>query len=286
MSAVKVIQEDSMFQTELSSAGSKLVVVDFTASWCGPCKRIAPFYDELSTKYPKAVFLKVDVDQCQETAASNGVSAMPTFIFFRNKTKIDKIQGADNKSLEDKIKQHYGEDGGDGEDAGVKGMMDLSTFIDKAQSECLNEDDDHPYAHCLTSGGGFLQSDCDEQLILALAFNQGVKLHSLKIKAPQDKGPKTLRIFMNQPNTLDFDKADSMVATQDLILTPDQLNGSVIPLKFVKFQNVKGIQFFFKDNQEGGEVTQIDYLNVIGTPIDTTNMNDFKRVAGKKGETE
>ena len=34
----------------------------------------------------------------------------------------------------------------------VTGMMDLSTFIDKAQSECLNEDDDHPYSHCLTSG--------------------------------------------------------------------------------------------------------------------------------------
>ena len=48
------------------------------------------------------VSFEVDVDQCQETAASNGVSAMPTFIFFRNKTKIDKIQGADNKSLEDK----------------------------------------------------------------------------------------------------------------------------------------------------------------------------------------
>merc|ERR1712083_708508 len=89
--------------------------------------------------------------------------------------------------------------GGDGEDAGVKGMMDLSTFIDKAQSECLNEDDDHPYSHCLTSGGGFLQSDCDEQLILALSFNQGVKIHSIKLKAPADKGPKTLRIFMNQP---------------------------------------------------------------------------------------
>ena len=41
-----------------------------------------------------------------------------------------------------------------------------------------------------------------------------------------------------------------------------------------------------KDNQGGGEVTQIDYLSVIGTPIDTTNMKDFKRVAGKKGETE
>jgi len=165
-------------------------------------------------------------------------------------------------------------------------MMDLSTFIDKAQSECLNEDDDHPYTHCLTSGGGFLQSDCDEQLILALAFNQGVKIHSVKIKAPQGKGPKTLRIFMNQPNTLDFDKADSMVATQDITIAPNQLDGSVIPLKFVKFQNVKNLQFFFKDNHEGGDVTQIDYLSVIGTPIDTTNMNDFKRVAGKKGETE
>jgi len=103
MSAVKAVLEDAMFQTELSSAGAKLVVVDFTATWCGPCKRIAPFFDELSTKYEKAVFLKVDVDQCQETAAANGVSAMPTFIFFRNKTKIDKIQGADNKALEEKV---------------------------------------------------------------------------------------------------------------------------------------------------------------------------------------
>jgi len=286
MSAVKGVLEDSMFQVELAAAGPKLVVVDFTATWCGPCKRIAPFFDELSTKYPKAVFLKVDVDQCQETAAANGVSAMPTFICFRNKTKIDKIQGADNKALEEKIKQHYGDDGGDGEEAGVKGMMDLATFIDKKESECLNEEDDHPYSHCLTSGGGFLQSDCDEQLILALAFNQGVKIHSLKIKAPKDKGPKTLRIFMNQPNTLDFDKADSMGATQDIDITPNQLDGEVIPLKFVKYQNVINLQFFFKDNQEKGEITQIDHLAVIGSPIDTTNMKEFKRVAGKKGETE
>ena len=60
MSAVKVVPEDSSFQAELASAGSKLVVVDFTATWCGPCKRIAPFFDELSTKYDRAVFLKVN----------------------------------------------------------------------------------------------------------------------------------------------------------------------------------------------------------------------------------
>ena len=96
-------------------------------------------------------------------------------------------------------------------------QMDLDTLLDKKLCECLNEADDHPYEHALTSGGGFLESDCDEQLILSLSFNQAVKVHSLKLKAPADKGPKNIRIFMNQPNTIDFDKADSMVATQDLM---------------------------------------------------------------------
>ena len=94
--------------------------------------------------------------------------------------------------------------------------MDLSSFLLKSQCECLNENDDHPYAHCLGADGGFLESDCDEQLILSLTYNQAVKVHSLKIKAPSDKGPKNVRIFQNQPNTLDFDKADSMVSVQDV----------------------------------------------------------------------
>lgn len=47
---------------------------------------------------------------------------------------------------------------------------------------------------------------------------------------------------------------------------------------------MQNLQLFFKDNQAGEEVTQIDYLGIVGTPIGTTNMNEFKRVAGKKGE--
>lgn len=43
-------------------------------------------------------------------------------------------------------------------------QMDLSPFILKAQSECLNEDDDHPFLNCLSAGNGFLQSDCDAQV--------------------------------------------------------------------------------------------------------------------------
>lgn len=282
----KHIADNPQFEAELSSAGPKLVVVDFTASWCGPCQRIAPFYEDLSNKFPLALFLKVDVDECPDTAASYNVTAMPTFIFFKNKSKVDKLQGADTTSLESKIKQHYGEAGGIDADTGLTGFIDLSTYISEKESECLNEDDDHPYSHCLTAGLGFLQSDCDEQLIMSISFNQAVKMHSIKIMAPKDKGPKHIRLFMNQPSTLDFDKADSMASAQDLVLTPDQLDGSSIALKFVKFQNVQNIQFFIKDNQSGGEVSHIDHFVMIGSPLPTTNMGDFKRVAGKKGETE
>lgn len=50
--------------------------------------------------------------------------------------------------------------------------MDLVTFITKSECECLNEADDHPLAHGLNSGGGYLASDCDEQLIINISFNQ------------------------------------------------------------------------------------------------------------------
>lgn len=284
--AVRVINDDSHFHGELSASGSKLVVVDFTATWCGPCQMIAPVFEQLATKYPRAVFLKVDVDKCQETAAAQGVSAMPTFIFYRNKAKVDRLQGANPSSLESKIQLLYGAgDGDDEEEDGVVGHMDLSPFITKGQCECLNEADDHPFTNCLNNSQTYLESDCDEQLIISVAFNQAIKLHSLKIKAPSDKGPKNIKIFINQPRTLDFDAADSNQPVQELELKPEDLNGTPINLRFVKFQNVQNVQVFVRNNQGNEEVTQIQHLAFIGSPIETTNMTDFKRVAGKKGES-
>lgn len=61
--------------------------------------------------------------------------------------------------------------------------------------------------------------------------------------------------------------------------------GNPVPLRFVKFQSVQNIQIYVRNNQSGGEVTQLDYLGFIGSPIMTTKMNDFKRVSGKKGES-
>ncbi|CAG9575539.1 unnamed protein product [Danaus chrysippus] len=285
MGLATVIENEAHFQSEMANAGTKLVVVDFTATWCPPCQRIAPFFEQLPAQFPRAVFLKVDVDRCAETASAQGISAMPTFIFYRNRTRIDRLQGADTTSLVNKVRQYYGtEDSGD-DDNSVAGHMDLNTFIVKNECECLNEADDHPLSHALTSGGGYLASDCDEQLIINISFNQVVKLHSIKMKAPSDKGPKSVKVFINQPRTLDFDQAAGNASVQDLEISSSDLEGNPVPLKFVKFQSVQNIQLFIKDNQSGDEVTQIDHLAFYGSPISTTNMGEFKRVAGKKGES-
>jgi len=163
--------------------------------------------------------------------------------------------------------------------------MDLLSMINKAGSECLNESDEHTFEHCLTGKGGYLESDCDEQLIINIAFVQSVKLHSLKLHCSQENGPKNIKLFINQPHTLDFDSADSMEPVQMLELTPEDLQeGSLIPLKYVKLQNVISLTLFVKDNQSGADTTRIDHLALFGSPTSTTNMSEFKRVAGKKDE--
>merc|ERR1712059_125209 len=79
----------------------KLVVVDFHATWCGPCLMIAPFLEEMSQSMEDVVFLKVDVDECEDIAAKYSVNAMPTFIFIKSGEKVADLTGA-NK---DKLKQ-------------------------------------------------------------------------------------------------------------------------------------------------------------------------------------
>ena len=68
-------------------------------------------------------------------------------------------------------------------------------------------------------------------------------------------------------------------------VTPKDLEGGLISLKYVKFQNVMNMTVFIKDNQSGAETTRINHFQMIGSPVATTNMSDFKRVAGKKGES-
>jgi thioredoxin 1 len=81
------------------------VVVDFSATWCGPCKVIAPKYEELSemNQHKQWLFCKVDVDEAEDITAFYGISAMPTFIFIKNNAVADKFAGANLALLTSKL---------------------------------------------------------------------------------------------------------------------------------------------------------------------------------------
>ncbi|XP_057449332.1 thioredoxin H1-like [Lotus japonicus] len=84
----------------------KLIVVDFTASWCGPCRFIAPYLGELAKKYTNVIFLKVDVDELKSVAQDWAVEAMPTFMFVKEGSIVDKVVGAKKEELQQKIEKH------------------------------------------------------------------------------------------------------------------------------------------------------------------------------------
>ena len=91
---VKVVSEVSDVPT------SGPVVIDFFATWCGPCKKIAPFFEQLADEYVKITFLKVDVDESQELVDKYNIQAMPTFIFLKDGVVLKKVEGASVSEIE------------------------------------------------------------------------------------------------------------------------------------------------------------------------------------------
>lgn len=92
----------------LQSAGEKLVVIDYMATWCGPCKAIAPLFAELAATYKdKVVFVKVDGDQSRALCEAQGVRGFPTFEFYVGGQKIETFSGADSNKLR-QIVEEYG----------------------------------------------------------------------------------------------------------------------------------------------------------------------------------
>merc|ERR1712212_1058984 len=85
------------------------VVIDFTATWCGPCKRIGPVFEKLAEEYPDIKFFKVDVDKNGEVSELEGISAMPTFKFYVGGKALDFVlQGASEDKLKEQLQKLAG----------------------------------------------------------------------------------------------------------------------------------------------------------------------------------
>ena len=95
------------FESE-GGGGDKLVITDFWAEWCGPCKMIAPLLDEVAKELPEKVkIVKVNVDNEQQLAQQYGIYNIPTLLFFKDGAVREQVVGtAAKKVLVEKINAH------------------------------------------------------------------------------------------------------------------------------------------------------------------------------------
>mmetsp|Transcript_22501 Transcript_22501/g.31733 ORF Transcript_22501/g.31733 Transcript_22501/m.31733 type:complete len:106 (-) Transcript_22501:96-413(-) len=103
---VQSLDSKASFDKALKDAGSKLVCLDFTATWCGPCKKISPVFEDLSTKNTDVDFFKVDVDDAEDVASACDISSMPTFIFFKDGKELHRFSGASAQMLEETVAKY------------------------------------------------------------------------------------------------------------------------------------------------------------------------------------
>ncbi|XP_018565411.1 thioredoxin-2 [Anoplophora glabripennis] len=103
---VVTIKDKSDLDSKLTDAGAQLVVIDFFATWCGPCKMISPKLEELSKEYTNILILKVDVDECEDIAMEYNISSMPTFVFIKNKAVVTTFSGANYDKLKQTIESY------------------------------------------------------------------------------------------------------------------------------------------------------------------------------------
>lgn len=88
------------FSSFIGSIPGPYAVVKYSASWCGPCKSIAPFVHELSEKYTQVKFYEVDITPFQEQVLAHGVRSVPYIEFYHNGRLIGFVKGAQNLAIE------------------------------------------------------------------------------------------------------------------------------------------------------------------------------------------
>ena len=103
---VKLMANDAEFDETIAQAGEKAVIIDFTASWCGPCQFIGPKFAAMAEEFPGIIFIKVDVDECEATAQKCGISAMATFQVFKGKAKVEELVGANEEKLREMVTKY------------------------------------------------------------------------------------------------------------------------------------------------------------------------------------
>ncbi|KAF2456722.1 putative thioredoxin [Lineolata rhizophorae] len=166
MSKVVHISSPEQFSSLLAS--SRIVVVDFFAEWCGPCKAIAPLYEQLAarlSRHNSVTFTKVDTDKQTQIAGSYSITAMPTFVIIKNGHEVSRIEGANPQQLSDAVRKLAAEaEAGASSSSAAggfasgpvwrganlpRGYHDVTDEVDRTGLELLNSDSDFGAARVL-----------------------------------------------------------------------------------------------------------------------------------------
>ncbi|RIB26309.1 galactose-binding domain-like protein [Gigaspora rosea] len=242
-----------------------VTLVHIYDSRCHYCGVIELAFEQLNLQYRHVNFVKIDVDEVPCIISKLSINAFPTLVKFKNGVEVRRYTGLKEiKNQAKGFKKVYGLDG-------------LNEYIDLAQIECLNQDDNNNIKNIFNDDDTYLESNADEQLMISIPFKQHVKLHSIFI-IPTDieHAPKTIKLFANRCN-LGFENVEDIVETQLFQLTENDCvdNTIKILLEFVKFQNISQITIFIENNIGNKETTSFKQLKLIGTPIKTTSMENF-----------
>lgn len=279
-----------------------LLIIDFYATWCGPCKVISPAFDRLAKPHESStsiIFAKVDVDKAKDVAQTCGITAMPTFQFFRNGSKVDEVKGADVQQLTTKIgfytsaavKETAGgsASAGGSKTAESKGAASapgsLGSFIDIGASKLLNNSNLSSVRNIASPppAGYTVASASGARLLIHILFTQAISPSHLRIAIAKDSlsnAPSRIQVGTNVPvrtttspegvksNDLDMEALSKAENTQAFnVFSDEYVDGKAeLKLKASKFTGIKSLTIRVDANLSGDQktITKIGTMDIVG----------------------
>jgi thioredoxin len=295
----------TQFEPAFSSA--KLLVVYFTATWCGPCQQISPIIDQLHSNYANVTFLKVDVDDHKEIALRFSITSIPTFLFVKGGQEIERVRGADVAKVAEEVQklskldptaERFAIEEGSSDGPAVEVSEDAKKYIPQGFSvlndgifikevEFMNVEDGNSVRAVLGKEDDIakaqtpLNSDIDSQILLHIPLINICKIYSILIKAKEVDGfqrPNLLKTWINNNNIISFDDAISLNSLNDSeeITEWDENGWTEYKLKFVRFQKVKSLDIFL-DGEDEDSQTLIEKILIVGVDGESAKQGSIPK---------
>jgi hypothetical protein len=275
------------------------------------------------TRPNKITFTKVNTDVQRDIAQTYNITAMPTFMVFKNGRETQRIRGADPKALDAAVKSLASEAESSSADASSssdsssgtwigaslpRGYSDITDSVDLLNLDFLNVDSEAGHARSVfnqaqpralskaktTAEKDWIESDTDDQLMLYIPFQSSLKVHGLHITSCPPEGdddivrPRTLKLYTNKSNVLSFDEAESIPSIQEITLQESDWDAKTctarVDLRFVKFQNVTSLVIFVVEGDGDGEKTRVDRVKIIGETGEKRAMGKLEKIGDEQGE--